>query len=334
MSLLIGAATALLLTAIADVTPDLQTVCAAPTGQTPRLGGVSIRDEPAVDGDLAFLRVTSDESGAFMKVYYDAGSEAAARSRAACLGAQLALLERETGDLRQDAEWWSAVFTQDPDYRAPRSGPDFIPRWTVLVQADGQIPASGHMTVVNTMPHEQVHAYQARAAARLPRWLAEGHASWIQRLIAAAFDPEVEKDNLHARATAAATSSGSLNLARWGTRRPKREAVMRQVSSEDRARMQADPNFHPVGVFTFRDDDWEGEVVNPSGLYMAATAVFQGLEARHGEEAVRAWMAELTAQNGPVSPTTVAASVQRHFGESIDDLLAERPLSDLLAQDL
>jgi hypothetical protein len=46
MSLLIGAATVLLLTATADVDPDLETVCAAPTGQTPRVGGVSIRDDP------------------------------------------------------------------------------------------------------------------------------------------------------------------------------------------------------------------------------------------------------------------------------------------------
>lgn len=324
MSLLIGAATVLLLTATADVDPDLETVCAAPTGQTPRVGGVSIRDEPAVDGDLAFLRVTSDESGAFMKVYYDAGSEAAARSKAVCLGAQLALLERETGDLRRDAEWASAAFVQDRGYVPPR-GADVVVRWPVSVEANGALPQDGHAMVVNVLPHEQVHTYQTRAGAWLPRWVAEGHATWVQGRIAPLLDPGVYETQVRYRETELATSESPLSLAQWGSARPRREAIMRQVSPEDRARMEADPNFLPTGAFRFGPGDLIQDEGNTIARYAAAAAIFDGLEARHGAEAVRRWISDLTSNPGPVTPPMLAESVQRHFGEEVGDLLAERP---------
>lgn len=313
------------------VPTSIERACAASPGEQPVIAGISIRDEPAVPGDLAAMRVTSEATGAFMRVYYDAGSESIARARAACLGAQLPMIERETGDTRRGVEWWSAVFTQNPAYIPPR-GEGIQPRWRVNVQPDGNLSPSGRVMVVSTLPHEHVHAYQTRAGARPPQWVAEGHASWVQGKIAPLLNPAIAQTQHRLRMEDAAKGEGPLNLAQWGSRRPKREAKMRQVSPEIRARMEADPTFNPTGTFTFKPEDFEGDTSNTSGQYLAAEAIFDGLEARHGAGKVRTWMTELTASSDRITPQSLAESIERHFDENISDLLAE-PEPGAQAQD-
>lgn len=301
---------------------DVVEACSSAPGDLPKVAGISIADE-AAGGDMASLRATSEASGAFLRIYYNAGSEAIARARAACLGAQLPMLERETGDGRQGAEWSSVVFTQDAAYIPPR-GEGVQARWPVLVLPDGNLSPVGHVMIASVIPHEQVHAYQARSGARLPKWAAEGHASWVQARIVPLLDPEMLEGTREQRATELAAAEGPLNLASWGSLRPKREAIMRQVSSEDRARMQADPNFHPTGAFRFTRDDFDTDITDSRAQYAAAAAIFDGLEARHGTEAVQAWVIEISASSGPIGLPTLVESVQRHFNESLSDLLVIR----------
>lgn len=303
----------------------LQAACTAQPGERPDLAGVTVEDEPATTGDLPAIRVTSQATGAFMRVHYDAGSERIARARAACLGAQLSIVERETGDDRRGAEWMSAVFTQDRTYIPPR-GDDVQPRWVIDVEQDGTLTKLGHVMVVHTLPHEQVHSWQMRGSSVLPRWLLEGHARWVQDKIAPMFDPAVALSQDRMRAEQVAKADGPLNLAQWGSERPKREAYLRQVSPVDRARMEADPNYYPTGTFTFTTDDFEEDASNLAARYAAATAIFTGLEQRHGADGVRAWMIEVTSLDGRVSKEALATSMRRHFGEELDTLLAERSL--------
>lgn len=310
---------------------EIATACRALPGEQPVIRGISVRDEPSAAGDLAAMRVTSEATGAFMRIYYDMGSESIARARAGCLGAQLPMVERETGDTRRGAEWSSAVFTQNPAYIPPR-GEGVKPRWQVNVQPDGNLSLGGRVTVVHTIPHEQVHDYQTRAGARPPRWVAEGHASWIQSRIAPLLNPAIARTQHRLRMDDAAKGEGPLNLAQWGSRRPKREALLRQVSPEDRARMEADPTFNPTGMFTFTPEDFEGDISNTSGQYLAAEAIFSGLESRHGAGKVRIWMSELTASSDRITPQSLAESVKRNFGEDVRDLLIE-PVSSALDQD-
>ena len=301
---------------------DIEAACRALPGEQPVIKGISVRDEPSATGDLAAMRVTSEATGAFMRIYYDTGSERIARARAACLGAQLPMIERETRDTRRGAEWSSAVFTQNTAYIPPR-GEGVKQRWQVDVQPDGNLSPLGRVMVVHTIPHEQVHAYQTRAGARPPRWVAEGHASWIQSRIARLLNPAIARTQHQLRMDDAAKGEGPLNLAQWGSRRPKREALLRQVSPEDRARMEADLTFNPTGMFTFTPEDFEGDTTNTSGQYLAAEAVFSGLESRHGAEKVRTWMSELTASSNRITPPSLAESVKRNFGEDVSDLLVE-----------
>lgn len=323
MKILASTVFAIVTLAAGSTQADVLAACSSAPGDLPTVAGISITDE-ASTGEMASLRATSEASGAFLRIYYDAGSEAIARARAACLGAQLPMLERETGDDRRGAEWSSVIFTQDAAYTPPR-GENMKTRWPVTVLSDGNLSPAGHVMIVSVIPHEQVHAYQTRSGARPPRWLAEGHASWIQSRIVPQLDPQMDQGTREHRARELASVEGPINLAQWGSVRPKREAIMRQVSAEDRARMQADPNFHPTGAFRFGPDDFETDMSDQTANYAAAAAVFNGLEARHGTAAVQAWIAEISHSSGPITLPALVETVQRHFGESLSDLLLIRP---------
>lgn len=303
--------------------PDpLHAACATGPGEEPALPGITVSDEPAAEYGSKALRVRNEANGGYLLVFYEDGTEATARAQAACLGAQIALVAAQVSDRRNGAQWWSVAFTQDPDH--PRmSGAGEMPRWPVLVQPDGQLGPNGSSMVTFVMPHEQVHAYQSRVASRLPRWLAEGHARWVQRSLEDRFDPAVTARQERGRADKAAESEGPLKLSTWGNERVKREAFFRQISADEQARMEADPNYWPTGVFTFKEGDFEKDVVaNEDARYAASLAVVQGLAERHGRPAVNAWITELTAgERGQISDEMVDASLRSHFGETLEHLL-------------
>lgn len=307
--------------AIAAVQADpLEQACRAPAGDRPELAGIVLSDQPAGPGDLPAIRATSTATGAHMLVYYDAISEAAARARAACLGAQLALLEREVGDDRRDAEWDSVVFTADRAYAPPRADAART-RWPVHTSADGGLDDAAHTLVVHVMPHEQVHEYQTRAGARLPRWFAEGHATWVGLKVEARLDPESARAEILKNEADLSGAVPPLDLAGWGGMQVKPEAVLRQLSPEDRARKLADPSFQPSGTFRFGPDDLISDESNTSARYAGAWKVFVGLEQRHGADAVKAWVAEVTASSERLTPAALVASAQARFGEDIAPLL-------------
>lgn len=295
--------------------------CLAPAGEIPQIDGVEVRDLPEGEGKYAILRVEAAR-GAHMLIYYDAASQSAARERAACLGAQLNLLQDELGDTREGAEWASAVFTSDPNYTPPRQ-PGAKPRWKVQTGSSQEIPINAERMILGVIPHEQVHDFQAFAGRRLPRWFAEGHATWVGTRISSILrSGEGEADRAETKGRLS-TATGPLDLAEWGSVRPKREAIMRQVSAEDRARMEADPDYHPSGSFRFTTDDLEGDESNMLARYAGALLVFEGLEERHGVAKVSAWAIEIASGSGYITPEEMAESIRRHFGEDLDTLLGE-----------
>lgn len=89
---------------------------------------------------------------------------------------------------------------------------------------------------------------------------------------------------------------------------------MRQVSAEDRARMNADPNYNPTGSFTFRPDDFEGDMAADAASYPAANAIFVGLARKYGVSAVQSWMTALSSTSGAITPQAARTSVERQFG--------------------
>lgn len=276
-------------------------------------------DLPKREGRLWKLRVSATH-GAYMLIYFDKGSEGVARSHAACLGAQISRLKTELGDDRRDAEWASVVFTQDTKYAPPR-GTGIKTRWIVHVDRAGRLPVRLKQLITSVIPHEQVHDFQTRFGSQTPRWFAEGHAQWVGAKVFASIDPVAARADKRKRLADLTASTVPPNLAEWGSIRPRPEAILRQLSPEDRVRVKTDPSYSPSGTFTFTAEDLVGDESNMQTRYAASWSVFDDLEERHGAKAVRTWAVEVTSVPGRVTPEMMARSVQRHFGESLDHLL-------------
>jgi hypothetical protein len=286
------------------------------------IAGVKVDDAPSDEAQLRMLRVTADR-GAFMNVYFDEQSEVGARRYAGCLGVQLTLLTRELFDEREGAQWASVVFTSDRGYAPPR-GADVKTRWVILTSPDAPDELKPRPMVFETLPHEQVHDFQSRNGAIDPLWFAEGHATWLGLRVTAMLDPEAARKNRAERLAELRSTKGPVNLAGWGQRRIKRDAILRQLSPEDRAKIEADPSYIPRGgAFTFTIDDFETDESMSGARYAAALLVFEGLERRHGAKKVSEWAREVTSQSGEVSESYLRSSIRQHFAEEMDQLLKD-----------
>lgn len=289
--------------------------CAAPVGTHPRLSGIAVEAIGATGTDLPHLRITDRVSGGSMNAYYDRTSEPAAWSRAACLGAQMRLLHAETGAVWRDARWFSVVFTAQADYIPPRSISE--KRWSIATAPDGALTLAGQHMAVVVMPHEQVHAFQQRMGAQTPRWFHEGHAEWISRKVVAILAPAEGRADARKGARALAASTEPVALASWGGMQVKPEAILRQVSREEREKIKADPHYTPAGPFSFGPGDMVSDERNTPARYEAAWRVFASLEAAHGAARVGAWAAGLTAAGGPITPARVQETAQAAFQEDL-----------------
>lgn len=291
-------------------------VACSNTTEMPSLPSLALTDFPALAGDLPGILVTDRNSGGHLKIYYDARSERSARQRAACLGAQIGLLQDVLADNRRNVEWSSVVFAA-PGYVAPSGG---VTRWHVPIN-DGEIdPADDEMICV-TLPHEQVHAFQMRAASMGHRWIMEGHATWAGSKVAMQLRPDLAEAETESLQEALRTTTEPLGLKRWGFPRIKRSAVRRQVPSDIQDRMDAEPDFWPAGAFEFKPDDFESDESNTRARYAAAAAIFAGLEIRHGLAAVQSWVRDATAREEPVTSAAMSSSAMTRFGEDISPLL-------------
>ena len=294
--------------------------CAPEAGRVPVVQGIRVEEVPTLEGDLPRLRVSAPQE-AFMYVYHDAASEPVARSWAACLGTQLALAMYLLQDDRTGAEWQSVVFSRDADYALPR-GDDVVTRWLVHTGESLEHRSDLVETLLSTLPHEQVHEFQGREGGGRPRWLSEGHASWmghrITRIIAPARAADLRSGQLRDL-----RPDEDIDLAGWGFPQPRREALMRQVSEADRARMEEDPSFVPKGSYSFGPDDFESDESQTDARYAAAWLVFEKLEAQYGFERVSAWATRLTATSDFLINDAVARSLEEEFGEDLYALLGE-----------
>lgn len=293
--------------------------CVAAQGSAPIVSGIEIQEYPSDDAQLKLLRVTAHQ-GAFMHIYFNDNSEADARRYAACLGTQLYMLIEELLDDRQNNQWASVVFTDDPNYVPPRAQ-EIKTRWVILTSPmalEGQRPRP---MVIKTIPHEQVHDFQSRNGATAPRWFVEGHATWAGLRVTHLLDPEEAELEREKWLAELRTVGGPVNLAAWGGLVVKGEAILRQVSADDRARMETDPNFSPTGSFTFTTNDFVADETMASARYAAALLIFEGLERRHGADKVRRWVLDVTSTSDDVTRDELAASVKKHFQEDLTELM-------------
>lgn len=296
--------------------------CIEAQASMPEVSGWDIQEVSSDDAQLKLLRVTA-HNGAFMHIYFDDDSEADARRYVGCLGVQLNLLANELGDEREGAQWASVVFTADLNYIPPR-GDEIKTRWVIFTDPKAFEGERPRPMVIKTLPHEQVHDFQFRNGAIAPLWFDEGHATWVGLRITGMLDAEAARLDREERLAELQSVEGPVNLRGWGQRIVQREAILRQVSPEDRARMETDPDFYPKGgSYTFSMNDFETDESMAGARYAAALLLFEGLEQRHGASKVRRWVLEVTATPGAVTEDQLAGSVATHFGEDLSDLLGD-----------
>jgi hypothetical protein len=292
--------------------------CAAATFTTrERLSapGFELTTHTGESGDLPYVEVRSQATGAIVRVYHDAPLQDAAWSGAACLGPMLDKLAKVVPDTRQGLHWSALVLSADENYRPPRDGSET--RWATPMRHGGW-DAPTLRFLLEVMPHEETHFSQKRPGApKLPRWFEEGHAEWAGLHVTQTVRPDLASDRRASLAKALA-AQGQAHLGKWGGMAIKPEALDRQLSPEDRARRAADPSFVPKGPFRFGPDDFYKDEVDSEARYGAALAIFDGLEQRHGLAAVQAWILAVLAAPSGAAAADLAKTM---LGEDISSLL-------------
>jgi len=269
--------------------------------------------------DLAAFQLVNRETGAVLRVYYEPTLRQLAAQHLPYLAWMIDEVARRTQADAGQVIWASVVFTTDPDYSPPRAGSDT--RWTVLATADGQLSPRSEDMLFGVIPHEQVHAVQLSMQPRLPRWFAEGQASWIGLQISDRVRPAYAASERRKHAEAYERIEGPLDLGAWGGVRPRREAIRRQVNPEDQARMDREPSFVPSGSFSFGPGDFEANEVDQTPRYAASLRLFEDMERQAGLEGMMQWQHAVWANAGPPHTQRLVALAQEHLGRSIEDHL-------------
>lgn len=295
---------------------QVQRACSAAPGRAaPTVTGIGFKAMPAAPGDLPYIQVVDQKTGARVRIYHDPSLREVALARAACFGGVLTRLPSLIPNTPPGVTWAPIVLTLNEDYIPPRSESEH--RW-VAPRFNGTWNAHGISFLIKVMPHEETHGRQlASRATPLPRWFQEGHAEWVGLKVTEAVRPDLAAAARQEH-QAASTALPDARLGAWGGRKVKDEAIQRQLSPADQERRRREPGWIPPGPFKFGPGDFVEDNDNEAGRYAAALAVFDGLERRHGREAVQTWVAAVlaSADNKDIVPLA-----QQTLGEDITPLL-------------
>jgi hypothetical protein len=189
-------------------------------------------------------------------------------------------------------------------------------RWQVQVDAKGQLTKEGEDHLFSTVPHEQVHSAQKSQQVQLPRWFAEGQASWIGLKVTNRFRSDIG-GAWRAKALAAAKAAGPIDLTKWAGVRVSGDVIRQQLTAAERARMDSDPTRIPNRSFHFKPGETLSDESQSLARYGASLALFEELEAQLGLAAVNKWVK--AAWTNPVAPhwTVLVALAKQHLGHDI-----------------
>jgi len=261
----------------------------------------------AIDRDLSF------------PLFREPADAAMAEAAAGDLAKAYRIVADAVGVDADDVQWAQVSFSRDRDYQPPRH--QGVPRWNVPVDPSGALGSAGRTSLYVTVPHEQVHTLQERFGA-LPRWFSEGMATWAGLKAAQALQPDVASDKRAALERELAAHTPPLKLTSWGALRVKPEAILRQVTEEQRAKMASDPSYVPPGPFSFGPGDVESDESNTGARYAASLAVFDAIESQAGSDAVRAWIAAVGQQPGRKESDDIVRLAKETTGIDVAELIS------------
>lgn len=301
----------------------LTTLAAAPGGIAGDLPGSGpqgpdalVVSSPVEEGsDLVSVSVEDATTGAVFRVLFDAASEAAARRSIPVLAG----FYRNIADLvavdPATVPWADVLFARDADdLLIDRKEGRVI--WRIGT-VGGKLDEAALRRLYVTIPHEQVHATQGD----LPRWYAEGQAEWAGLRVTRRSMPEMEQTERATLAEALAATKAPLSLAAWGGVRPKIEAILRQLTPEQRTQFLEDPGSVPLRAMSFGPDDLVSDESNSMARYAGALALFEQIEGKAGRAALQGWFKAVRRLDGPTDSARIAQLANEFTDEDISRAL-------------
>lgn len=220
----------------------------------------------------------------------------------------------------QDAVSWAEVaFTRDGNYVLPREK-EGVARWVVPLTAAGALDAAGVEKLFSTIPHEQVHAMQ-KTFGELPRWFSEGMAEWAGLKATRLVAPVLYTERKRALDAAMSSAKAPPDLKSWGGVKPKPEAILRQLTPEQKQRMASEPGYFPPGPFTFGPDDFVSDESNTLARYAASLHVFEEAESGSSPQAMRAWFRAVRGLPSPKATSDIVRLAKETTGVDISGMV-------------
>ena len=251
-------------------------------------------------------------------VYRDAPDEVVAEAAARDLARGYRIIAEAVGVSPAEVTWAQVALSRDPQYQPPRH--QEVTRWTVPLDPDGTLGPVGRSALYHLIPHEQVHSVQ-RSFGSLPRWYAEGMAVWAGFKATSVLAPRIEAERRAMLAAERRDATEPPNLMEWGGVSVKPEAVLRQMTPEQRERKAADPSYSPPGPFSFTPDDFVSDESNTGARYAASLALFEAIEAKAGTEQVTAWIVAVGRLPDPKKSEDITRLAKEVTGVDIATML-------------
>lgn len=259
-----------------------------------------------VHGDLPSVRVMDTARALVFRVYYDSVSQKAALSAVPTLADMYAELAQSTGARGGKIEWAAVAFVTDRSYISPRIGSEV--RWPVTVERTGSLGDAGERDLYLTVPHEQVHSIQSSLVGQTPRWFSEGQAEWAGLIVTDHWRPALARSERQQKAEA--FGGVSRRLASWGGVTVNPQAILRQMTDEQRAHHARDSTYMPPGPWKFGPSDLVSDESQASARYGAALALFASLERAGGRAELEKWFRVLWKDETPLTTEAIVASAR------------------------
>jgi hypothetical protein len=303
----------------AGVAQAAQAAAATPGAQVVAAADLEIGPVAAEADDLASRTVVDRGTGATFKVFFDPISAAVARDTIPLLAAFYRRVAELVAVDPGKVDWASVLFARNAeDLVLTRK--EGLTLWRVDVAADGQPSETGIKTLYQVVPHEQVHATQhlGHGPMGLARWFAEGQATWAGVQVTDEWRPDLAREERARRAGELAASKQPLALGQWGGVHPKPEAILRQLTPEQRAQFEKDPSSVQLsGTFRFGPDDFLQDESNSPARYGASLALFERIDAQAGRPAVLDWFRAVQQAGPTVDSNRIAALASDSTGVDI-----------------
>jgi hypothetical protein len=280
---------------------DLSPVAAARGLSRSELKIERIAAEP---NDLPSIKATDLKNGAVFRIFYDEPSLPVAEE----LILVLAAFYRELAELSlvdaSRVKWASVVFSQNTDYVPARRENDV--RWLVPTDKNGRLTPHGRVDFYLVIPHEQVHAIQKTFIPQhAMRWLKEGLATWLGLKVTEKWNPELARRERDVLAAEQQKVKEPLNLRQWGSVKVKGDAIMRQMTPEEREKLKQNPGSVTSGSFTFSKNDIISDESNAKALYAAALTLFEEVEKKAGPQKIDDWLKSIWEYKAELSTNAV-----------------------------